>query len=287
MEQFIDYLEMMAKEIWVWSEEATRVKAIKTKADLEAHRLAVACYMCNKRFDNSNKIEKNYDHDHITGVYRGAACDWCNRKMYLSRRSLPLYFHNYRGYDNHHIVHAFRERKGWLIEPIAQNPEKFMAMSAKFPIGETENGNDIYINFCFRDSFQVLSEGLATLVENVGETALIQTLKMEQIYNVSKEVILAKGVFPYSFFNSFDKMKFGKLPEIEDFYDALTQCNIEPATYVRAQKAWGEFKCVNMGDYMLRYLEMDVRQLCDVFERFRDIAKKEDGLDGGHFLTIS
>src|SRR3977135_4329033 len=138
--------------------------------------------MCNKRFDNSNKIEKNYDHDHITGVYRGAACGWCNRKMYLSRRSLPIYFHNYRGYDNHHIVHAFKARKGWLIEPIAQNTEKFMAMTAKFPIGETENGNAIYINFCFRDSFQVLSEGLATLVENVGKAALIHTLKMEQIY---------------------------------------------------------------------------------------------------------
>src|SRR3977135_4072168 len=101
-----------------------------------------------------------------------------------------------------------------------------------------------------------------------------------------KKLFLQRGCF-HSFFNSFDKMKFNKLPEIEDFYDTLTQSDIEPVSYVRAQKAWDEFKCVNMGDYMLRYLEMDVRQLCDVFERFRTIAKKEDGLDGGHFKLLA
>ena len=36
-------------------------------------------------FDN----DKNYYHDHLTGEYRGAACGVCNRKMILSRRSLP------------------------------------------------------------------------------------------------------------------------------------------------------------------------------------------------------
>src|SRR3981189_2928137 len=110
---------------------------------------------------------------------------------------------------------------------------------------------------------------------------------MVEIYNVSKEIILAKGVFPYSFFNSFEKMKFDKLPYIEDFYDTLRQCSIEPPMYARAMYAWNEFNCKNMGECMLRYLEMDVRQLCDVYERFREIAKKEDGLDGAHFLTIS
>ena len=96
-----------------------------------------------------------------------------------------------------------------------------------------------------------------------------------------------KGVFPYSFFDSFDKMSYDHLPPIEDFYDTLSDSSISQADYERGQSAWNEFQCDNMGDYMLRYLEMDVRQLVDVYERFRVITKREDGLDGAHYLTIS
>ena len=38
---------------------------------------------------------------------------------------------------------------------------------------------------------------------------------------------------------------------------------------------------------MLRYLEMDVRQLCDVYEAFRRLTKREDRVHGAHCLTIS
>src|SRR6266566_4734677 len=36
---------------------------------------------------------------------------------------------------------------------------------------------------------------------------------------------------------------------------------------------------------MLRYLEMDVRQLCDVYENFRELTRL-GGLDGAHYMTI-
>ena len=102
--------------------------------------------------------------------------------MVQARRSMAVYFHNYRGYDNHHIVHAFHARPQWDLEPIAQNMEKFMAMRAKYPVGKTTKGKDRSISICFRDSYQVLSESLAALVNAVGEDALKQTLKMCDIY---------------------------------------------------------------------------------------------------------
>src|SRR5438093_3624442 len=37
---------------------------------------------------------------------------------------------------------------------------------------------------------------------------------------------------------------------------------------------------------MKRYLEMDVRQLCDVYENFRKLTRL-GGLDGAHHMTIS
>ena len=126
-----------------------------------------------------------------------------------------MYFHDYRGYDNHHIVHAFHSRPAWDLEPIAQNMEKFMTMNARFEVG------DVKITVQFRDSYQVLNGSLAMLVESVGRDSLKQTLKMCQIYNVSEDVVLGKGVFPYSFFDSTEKLNYTRLPKISAFFDQL------------------------------------------------------------------
>src|SRR5438477_12155376 len=47
------------------------------------------------------------------------------------------------------------------------------------------------------------------------------------------------------------------------------------------------FSVIIWVDYMLRYLEMDVRQLTDVFEQARCISRYDDGLDVAHYITIS
>src|SRR5437773_12132879 len=276
-------------QTWSWAENfETRCMASRTKYDINRFNLAVRCYMCNTQFEfeNGKPVGKHFDHDHLTGMFRGAACATFNMNMRLNRLAVPVYFHNYRGYDNHHIVHAFAGRKDWICEPIAQNMEKFMSMTCKLLVATVKN-KKIYIKICFRDSLQILPEDLAALVNNVGEDKLIETLKMSNIYGISRELILAKGIFPYSFFDSFVKMTYDHLPAKEDFYDTLSDRDVSKADYERAQAAWQEFQCDNMGDYMLRYLEMDVRQLTDVFEQARCISHHDDGLDVAHYLTIS
>ena len=42
------------------------------------------------------------DHCHFTGKYRGAAHQHCNI-MYRKTYTIPAYFHNFTGYDSHHI----------------------------------------------------------------------------------------------------------------------------------------------------------------------------------------
>lgn len=50
--------------------------------------------------------------------------------------------------------------------------------------------------------------------------------------------------------------------------------------------AWRELNCAKFRDYFMRYLESDVRLLYDVFEEFRRMNLRLDGLDPVHFVSL-
>ena len=56
------------------------------------------CCICNKLFTIKDKIVR--DHDYITGKYREAAHSICDFNLKLNK-SVPVIFHNLRGYDGH------------------------------------------------------------------------------------------------------------------------------------------------------------------------------------------
>ena len=110
-----------------------------------------------------------------------------------------------------------------------------MSLTASFVVRTGSKGKDVKVHVCFRDSYQVLCESLSDLVKQAGIPLLKQTSKMKGIYNVSDNVIYSKGVFPYSFFDSYDKMNYANLPPIESFFDTLTQSRISLDDYDRAR----------------------------------------------------
>jgi hypothetical protein len=45
------------------------------------------------------------DHDHITGLYRGAAHRDCNLCCsYTKKNIIPAVIHNFKGYDSHFLI---------------------------------------------------------------------------------------------------------------------------------------------------------------------------------------
>ena len=81
-------------------------------------------------FCRSPLLQKNYrdavkDHCHITGEFRGAAHGACNNKLRINPKtmSIPVVFHNLRGYDAHHLMQAMSQYKKELT-CIANNMEK-------------------------------------------------------------------------------------------------------------------------------------------------------------------
>ena len=72
-----------------------------TNKDEENFQAATKCHICKKGFSEEDKRVR--DHCHVTGKYRGAAHNECNRNFRLTHK-IPVIFHNLRGYDSHFIM---------------------------------------------------------------------------------------------------------------------------------------------------------------------------------------
>ena len=68
------------------------------------------------------------DHCHITGEYRGAAHNACNLKLRLNPKttSIPVVFHNLRGYDSHMLMQAISKVEG-RVSCFPNNTEKYIS----------------------------------------------------------------------------------------------------------------------------------------------------------------
>ena len=70
------------------------------------------------------------DHCHVTGKYRGAAHSACNLKLRLDPKTttVPVVFHNLRGYDSHLLMQAISKVEG-KVTCIPNNTEKYISFS--------------------------------------------------------------------------------------------------------------------------------------------------------------
>ena len=89
----------------------------------EEHFTATKCYLFQKTLnENEETAQKHADHCHITGEYRGPACQYCNmNNLSLKGVELPIFFHNLKGYDMHHIINEVQDRK---VDVIGTSKEK-------------------------------------------------------------------------------------------------------------------------------------------------------------------
>lgn len=96
----------------------------------------------------------------------------------------------------------------------------------------------------------------------------------------------AKGIFPYDYITSFEKLNETSLPPIDAFYNALTDSHITEEQYKHAQNVWEKTNCETLEDYARIYLESDVLLLSDVMENFRDLAMSIYKLDCNNYYTL-
>ena len=128
-----------------------------------------------------------------------------------------------------------------------------------------------------------MATSLEKLVNNLPEDDFIN---LSLYYSGDKfDLLASKGVYPYEYMDSLEKLEETKLPPKEAFYSRLNDGGISDEDYAHAQKVWKVFKMKYFKDYHELYNKVDVLLLADVFENFRNICLKNYELDPAHYYT--
>ena len=185
-----------------------------TREDWLAYKTATDCHVCDKAL----KGDSVRDHCHITGKFRGAAHNACNLKLRLNSKTttIPVVFHNLRGYDSHLLMQAISKVEG-QVSCIPNNTEKYIS----FSLGQLR----------FIDSAQFLLASLDKLVSANNPEAFQITARYESDHQ-KRTLLMRKGVYPYEFMDSWGCFEETQLPPKEVFYSKFSDEHISNSDYV-------------------------------------------------------
>ena len=279
---FIESLEKDIKEIY--NKFKKPKKMVMTREDRMTYKKATHCHICEEEIKDE-ETEKVRDHCHLTGKFRGAAHNKCNLKYRLPK-FYPVIFHNLYGYDSHLFIKNLGKSEG-KIDCIPNNEEKYISFTKeilvdKF-IDEEGEEKEVKRKIRFIDSFKFMAASLENLVKNLPKDSF---KNITEFYEGNElKLLLRKGVFPYDWFDSFDRLSSTSLPPKESFHSILNDSGISEEDYQHAQNVWKTFNMKTMRDYHDLYLKSDVLLLSDVIENFRDVCLDNYHLDPAFYYT--
>ena len=99
-------------------------------------------------------------------------------------------------------------------------------------------------------------------------------------------MLLRKGVYPYEYISSWEKINETSLPSKKDFYSNLNMENIDDVDYRHGNNVFKRFKSKNLGEYNGLYVQSDALLLAEVFENFRKTCLKVYEPNPAHFLSL-
>ena len=126
------------------------------------------------------------------------------------------------------------------------------------------NEKDIRREIRFIDSFKFMQSSLSSLIDNLSSHAL-NNLAMGYPHDVEKFILMRrKGVFPYDWFDSLEKLKVTQLPDKDFFFSRFTDSHISDEDYQHAQIVWKVSGMKTFREYHDIYIQTDVILLANV-----------------------
>ena len=232
-------------------------KMIFGEKEREDFERATECWICQGKLKGDDRVR---DHCHYTGKYRGAAHNKCNLR-YEKPSFIPVVFHNLSGYDSHLFIKNLGASQG-NIKCIPNNEEKYISFTKDVVI-DSEKQDDIepkkkniVKQLRFIDSFRFMTSSLDKLSSNLDKSCFTNT---SRYYDGNQlELLLRKGVYPYEYMDSIERLAEKKLPSKESFYSRLSGDGISDEDYEHAQRVWETFGMTTLRDYHDLYNQSDV-----------------------------
>ena len=142
-------------------------KIVMTDEDEKNYNDSKVCHICEEELEDDDKVK---DHCHLTGKYRGAAHDDCNKK-YRVPKFIPIVFHNLAGYDCHLFIKKLASSIPGELKCIPSNEEKYISFSKEIKVGEfiDKKGKtrEVKRELRFIDSYKFMGSSLKDLTDNL------------------------------------------------------------------------------------------------------------------------
>ncbi|XP_031777338.1 uncharacterized protein LOC116415884 [Nasonia vitripennis] len=245
---------------------------VLSQTELIGYYDSKTCHICKKLLNDDAKVR---DHCHLTGKYRGPAHATCNLN-YQDSKIVPVVFHNLCGYDAHFIITDVSNNFPGQIDLLPLTTEKYISFTK-----HVENSK-IKVRFLY--SFRFMPTSLEKLASYLQDDSIVNK-EFSDLSTTQINLLTRKGVLPYKYISSWEKLEECKLPEKEDFFSILNDSSISDRDYEHAQNVWSTFNIQTLGEYSDLYMKTDVLLLADVFENFRDQSMNVYNLDPAHYYT--
>jgi len=294
--QFILKLESYAQDAYNLLQK-NKKNILWKEGEKNKHFQNKNCQNCNTEYTSENKRVAH--HNHINGEFISSLCNECNLKFQY-KPFLPVYLHNLKGYDSHLFVNALYKygTKGQAVSCIPNNEERYISFSKNVKVDEyyckkDKKKKDITFEIRFLDTIAFMNSSIESLVVNLKNGCdSIEKLR-EAFPNTSNyfkddnqfELMTKKGIYPYDFINTYDKLNINYLPSQDKFYSKLYNSECSDEDYKQALNVWDKFNCKTFLDYHNLYLKSDVLLLSDVWSNFRNICYKNYKLDCLYYYT--
>ena len=287
IEKLVKALETIAREFY---QRKQSHRYFTGEAPIDPDEI-IECWICEKPFGEEAKV---LDHCHYSGKFLGLAHNECN----LKRRTLnfiPVVAHNLSNYDLHHLfkeLHRFA--KDCRINVIPQTSEKYISLSVGVPVRTYKDKNGlektVYEYLRFIDSFRFMNTSLEKLVSFLPPDKFSYLDNHFRDYSEEKKQLLhAKGFYPYSYFDDETRFQESALPPIDNWSNSLREgeVSITADDWNHANLVFKTFGCENLGDYHDVYLKTDTLLLACVVEEFRSVCYETYKLDSIQYFSSS
>lgn len=153
---------------------------------------------------------------------------------------IPIVFHNLTNYDAHFIIKSIAKGIPGSTTLLPLNKGRYISF--------TKNVKNSKVQFRFIDSFRFMASSLDKLSSYLKDEEKPLT-RYHCASDIEFKLLTRKGIFPYEFIDSWEKLEEVQLPPKVMFFSSIRNEGVTDRDYEHAQNVWNAFNINTLGKF--------------------------------------